>query len=195
MLVLVVAGGAWAQPGGNDPDSVLMNDDAGCRTGPVGQFGRYIGDWIIEDQGLQQDGTTWLPGNGARWNFRCVGNGIAVQDFWIPNGAEGGPPPGVGTNLRIYDPAAERWDIAWTATGSPGFAHIRAEQDESGNIVMHWVSPEQNPPRRITFFPPTAQGWDWVMEMSMDGGEAWRAVYKIKATPAKQILAKQILAK
>ena len=162
---------------------VLMDKKNGCMEGPMAQFGRYIGDWNIEDEGLQQDGTTWLPGNGARWNFTCVGDGIAVQDFWMPNGADGGPVPGVGTNLRIYDPENARWEIAWTATRSPGFAHIRAEQDESGNIVMHYVSPEQTPPRRITFFPPTEDGWNWVMEMSFNSDDVWTPVYKIKATP------------
>ena len=164
-------------------ESVLMDETGGCMTGPVGQFGRYIGDWDIADEGLSQDGKVWSPGNGARWNFTCVGGGIAVQDFWMPNGADGAPPPGVGTNLRIYDAKKESWDIAWTATGSPGFSHIGAKQDASGNIVMHYISPEQNPPRRITFFPPTEAGWNWLLEMSFDKGENWTAVYKIKATP------------
>lgn len=162
---------------------VLMDQNSGCMEGPVEQFGRYIGDWNIEDEGLQQDGVTWLPGNGARWLFACVGNGIAVQDFWMPNGADGSPPPGVGTNLRIYDPASEQWQIAWTANGSPGFSHISAKQDDDGNIVMHYVSPEPNPPRRITFYPPDEAGWNWVLEMTFNQGESWTPVYKIKATP------------
>lgn len=166
------------------PD-VLMDKTNGCMEGPMAQFGRYIGDWDIADEGLQQDGTTWLPGNGARWNFTCVGDGIAVQDFWMPNGAESGPAPGVGTNLRIYDPDNNRWEIAWTATQSKGFTHIQAEADEAGNVNMHFVSPEQNPPRRITFFSPTEEGWNWVMEMSFDSGETWTPVYKITATPRK----------
>ncbi len=182
-LVSVAALSVSAQEDDNPLAGVLMNETAGCMTGPMKQFGRYIGDWNIADQRLSQDGTTWSPGNGARWNFTCVGNGIAVQDFWMPNGPEGGPPPGVGTNLRIYDATKESWDIAWTATNSPGFGQITAKQNESGNILMHWVTPEQNPPRRITFFPPTAEGWDWVLEMSFDAGETWRVVYKIKATP------------
>lgn len=180
-LAMALGFGAAAQDG--SMSDVLMDRKDGCMEGPTAQFGRYIGDWNIEDQGLQQDGVTWLPGNGARWNFTCLGNGIAVQDFWMPNGPEGGPAPGVGTNLRIYDPANERWDIAWTATRSLGFAHIRAEQNDEGNIIMHWVSPTLPQPRRITFFTPTEEGWNWVMEMSFDEGKSWTEVYKIKATP------------
>lgn len=184
-VVLLHVGFASTQAFGDNLDSVLMDSDVGCKTGAVEQFGRYIGDWDIADEGLSKDGTTWSPGNGARWNFTCVGNGIAVQDFWMPNGAEGNPPPGVGTNLRIYDAKESRWDIVWTATGTPGLSHIRASEDKSGNIVMHYVSPEQNPPRRITFFPPVEDAWDWMLEMSFDSGTTWTPVYKIKATRRK----------
>lgn len=165
--------------------SVLMNETEGCMSGPVAQFGRYIGDWDIADQGLQKDGVTWKPGNGARWNFTCVAGGAAVQDFWMPNDAEGNKLPGGGTNLRIYEPKTESWEIAWATTGAPGFTHINAKQNDAGDIVMHFVSPEQNPPRRIIFYTPTDEGWDWSMDMSFDGGENWTTVYKIKATPRK----------
>jgi hypothetical protein len=104
----------------------------------------------------------------------------------MPNGAEGAPAPGVGTNLRIYDPKEERWEVTWTATKAPGKTHIRAQQDAHGNMVMNYVSPEQNPPRRITFFSPTREGWDWVMELSFDSGKTWTPVYKIKATARQQ---------
>lgn len=169
-----------------DLADVLMDQSNGCMEGPMAQFGRYVGDWDIADESLsQQDGVTWSPGNGARWHFVCVGDGIAVQDFWMPNGAEGGPPPGVGTNLRIYDPEQAHWDVAWTATGTPGFSHIRARLDENDHVVMQYVSPEPTPPRRITFFPPTSEGWDWQLELSFDGGASWTAVYRIKATPRR----------
>lgn len=164
-----------------DLASVLMDKNEGCLTGPVEQFGRYIGDWNIQDWSFSPEGK-WVEQQGARWNFTCVGNGVAVQDFWMPNTG------GFGTNLRIYDPKTEQWEIAWSATGAPGFSHIRAREDENGNVVMHYVSPPQTPPRRITFYQPTAQGWDWLLEMDLpvtgaeDGATQWRGVYKIKAT-------------
>ena len=190
-LGLAVTGAASAKDS-DELSSVLMESSAGCLTGPMEQFGRYIGDWDIADEALsREDGKTWSAGNGARWNFTCVGNGIAVQDFWMPNGPKGapegspdeGPGPGVGTNLRIYDAATKTWKIVWTATNSPGFGQISAKQNASGNIVMHWIDPVQTPPRRIIFFPPSEGGWDWVMEMSQDEGKSWFPVYKIKATP------------
>lgn len=182
-MVAALAAGTLSAQADSGLDSVLMDKAEGCMTGPVAQFGRYIGDWDIADASLsREDGTSWVPGNGARWNFTCVGNGVAVQDFWMPNGPDGTPAGRVGTNLRIYDPVSGQWEIAWTATNAPGFMHIQAKQNGDGHIVMNILRPVQDPPRRIIFFRPDEHGWDWVMEISSDGGESWTGVYKIRAT-------------
>ena len=163
--------------------SVLMNETQGCLTGPVEQFGRYVGDWDMQDWSLsREDGKTWVEGKGARWNFTCVGDGIAVQDFWMPSGG------GVGTNLRIYDPKTQDWQITWTATGTPGFSHIQAKEDQDGNIIMRYISPKQAPDRRITFYQPTDDGWKWLLEVQFprkngeEGETQWVGVYKMSAT-------------
>ena len=159
--------------------SVTMDETAGCMTGPIAQFGRYIGDWTMTSETLsREDGKTWQKSNNAQWNFKCVGNGIAVQDFWIPETG------GYGSNLRMYDPNTKKWDIAWVSTGTPAMSHISAKQDEAGNIIMHYVTPIPTPLRRITFFTPTAEGWDWHLDMSQDGGENWLTVVKMQARPS-----------
>jgi len=158
-------------------DELPFGDDSACMEGPLAQFGRYIGDWKIEDSQLAQDGSSWSDGAGARWIFSCLGNGTAIQDFWFPaNGS-------IGTNLRTYNSETGKWDIVWAVDTLPGLTHIEAEQDASGNIVMKYVAPIPTPLRRITFFAPDAAGWNWQLEFSNDGGESWLAVYKIRATP------------
>ena len=154
-----------------------FTDKESCMQGPMAQFGRYIGDWKIEDSQLAQDGSGWSDGAGARWLFTCLGDGVAVQDFWMPNGG------GTGTNLRTYNPETGTWEIAWSVDKLPGFSHIRAEQDEDGNIIMMYVAPLPTPLRKITFMPPDENGWNWKLEFSNDDGETWFEVYRIKATP------------
>ena len=159
--------------------TIPLGDKAACMQGPLAEFGRYIGNWDIEDSSLSPDGKEWTKGAGARWNFVCIGNGTAVQDFWLP--ANGN----VGTNLRTYNTDTASWDIAWTTTGMSGFAHIQAKKDTQDNIVMHYKSPIPDPLRRITFFPPDNDGWSWKMEFSNDGGTNWMEVYRIRATRSR----------
>lgn len=160
-----------------DDDGLPFGNTEACMEGPLAQFGQYIGDWKIEDSTLAKDGSGWTAGDGARWIFTCLGNGTAIQDFWLPaNGA-------VGTNLRTYDPDSGNWEIAWSVDKLGAFSHIRAEQDDGGNIVMHYVDPIPTPLRRITFFPADESGWKWKLEFSNDAGENWLEVYRISATP------------
>lgn len=170
--VLCLMFGVHAQA--NEDDLPFGNTDV-CMEGPLAQFGRYIGDWNIEDSQLSKDGQEWLPGEGARWIFSCLGNGTAIQDFWLPTNGN------VGTNLRTFDPESGTWEIAWAIDTAPGFAHIQARQDDDGNIVMHYKAPLPEPPRRITFFPPDDGGWNWKLEFMLDG-ENWTEVYRIRAT-------------
>lgn len=174
LAILVFCQHSWA-----GDSTIPVGDTDACMQGPLAEFGQYIGNWDIADSSLNKDGEGWTAGEGARWNFVCLGNGTAIQDFWLP--ANGN----VGTNLRTYNADTESWDIAWTMTGMKGFAHIQAEKDDDGNIVMRYKSPLPDPLRRITFFPPDANGWNWKLEVSSDGGENWMEVYRIKATPSK----------
>lgn len=174
-LSVYVLGLALLAPAGNS--ATYSTDPAPCMEGPLAQFGRYVGDWRIDDSQLARDGSGWSPGSAERWVFECIGNGVAVQDYWLPTGGS------FGTNLRTYNPDTGKWEIVWAAGALNGLMHISAEQDENGSIVMDILKPVQDPPRRITFMPPHDNGWDWVMEMSFDAGTTWTAVYKIKATP------------
>ena len=169
--LLIASSGLAAESG------LPFGDTNACMQGPLQQFGRYIGDWNIEDEQLSRDTGQWEPGAGARWIFTCLGKGTAIQDFWLP--ASGN----VGTNLRTYDAETGKWDIAWTADLSPGISRIQASQDSDGNIVMSYVSPVPTPLRRIIFYPPSDNSWNWQLEYSNDDGETWFAVYKIHATP------------
>ena len=158
-------------------DSALpFSEQAGCNEGELAQFGQYVGDWKIEDSARSRETGEWQPGKGARWIFSCLGNGTAIQDFWMPNGGE------VGTNLRAYNSESESWDIVWAIKSVVGFAHITAKQNAAGEIVMKHVSPIPNPIRKITFYPVNEDGWNWKLEISSDEGENWTEVYRIKAT-------------
>jgi hypothetical protein len=172
LTALLFAGIAQA---GDTP--ALHTDKSACMEGGISQFGRYIGDWKIEDESFARDGSGWEPGTGARWIFSCVGPGVAVQDYWMPTAG------GFGTNLRTYNPDTQSWEIVWTAGKLNGLSHISAHENEAGDIVMNIDKPVPDQPRRIIFFAPDDKGWNWVQQWSFDGGETWTDVYRIRATP------------
>jgi len=68
-IALILAAAPLA---GADESDFLFDAPDGCMEGPLEQFGRYIGDWKIEDESLAQDGSAWGPGAGARWIFSCL---------------------------------------------------------------------------------------------------------------------------
>ena len=157
--------------------SLKMAKSAGCLKGENNQFGRYLGDWLIENWTLQPDGKSWVKDPNARWVFKCFSDGVAIQDFWMPANGKN------GTNFRVYNAKTKNWDVVWAVASGPGMTRINAKQDGGGNMVMHYVFPKPNPPRQITFKPPTKDGWDWELKMSYDAEKSWVTVYKIKATP------------
>jgi hypothetical protein len=156
-------------------------DSNKCMDGPMAQFGRYVGDWKIDDESFSRDTGEWQSGVGHRWVFQCIGDGTAVQDFWYPDDG------GFGTNLRTYNKETESWEIVWAATSTNGLMHISAEQIADGSIVRNILSPSQEPPRRIIFYPPDKNGWNWTQQWSFDTGETWIDVYRIRATPWSEL--------
>ncbi len=157
--------------------AVVSTDAAPCMEGPLAQFGRYVGDWKIQDEQLARDGSGWSPAKGARWIFQCIGDGTAVQDWWMDNNGA------FGTNLRTYNGDTGKWEIVWAAKKQQGLMQISAEQNDEGDIVMNILSPKPPQPRRIIFFAPHQGGWNWVQQWSLDEGATWTDVYRIQATP------------
>ena len=150
------------------------------------QFGQLLGDWRIEQEVLQQDGS-WQRVTDADWSFRWALDGCAIQDFWVQ------PPPGSevpegevrqhGTNLRVYDPEENLWRIVWASSDAPGFTTYEASAKENGELVMMGDDPDRpGVTQRITYFDISSEGWSWKMEFSRDK-ENWVEVARISAKP------------
>ena len=145
------------------------------------QFGRLVGDWDIRDESLQQDGT-WKAGNGARWTWRAILNGGAIQDDWIAPAPDVEAPNGrrmYGTNIRIYNAKEARWEMAWASNpgGKIDTFHATADGDD---MVMRGEFAGAD--TRITFFDIKADAFSWKMEQRKDAETPWQEVYRIFGT-------------
>ncbi|MEO0500731.1 MAG: hypothetical protein AAF205_09270 [Pseudomonadota bacterium] len=147
-----------------------------CREGPMAAFGRYLGSYDFQDAQIAADGS-WTEGKGGQWDFFCLGEGIAVQDFWQPNAG------GYGATMRMYNAETDAWDIVFTGEGSQAMSHLSGTLQDDGTLVMYYITPTlEGIERRITFSPPTEAGFDWMLSISRDGRKSWVDVYRMTAT-------------
>jgi len=148
---------------------------------PLSHFAPMIGRWVITDWSPNETGA-WIEGSGADWDFAYVMDGWAVQDVWVkPGRATAVDDPSqrtIGTNVRLWDDANDRWKMSWirTSAGEPQTWYAQSTAEE---IVMTLTLPGQDAPRRrITFYDMTGETFDWRMEAAGEDG-AWSEIYRI----------------
>lgn len=144
----------------------------------LAQMDPLIGAWRITDQERQDDGS-WAPGDGAEWHFYYILDGYGIQDDWIQPATDVDIPESErvrGTNIRIYDPKEERWEMAWIAKPGNSLQTFHAHYAD-GALIMESVSGTPQD-RRITFYDMTGETFDWTMEIQRPDG-SWLAVYRI----------------
>lgn len=147
-------------------------------------FGRLVGVWDVAMSTRGEDGS-WpeTPNVRAEWRFEYALDGWAIQDHWTS------PPPeepveGVrqrGTNIRIYDPEAEHWDVGWISNTQQKLSTLEAVV-EDGRIVMTGAHASGRP-SRVTFHDITDDSFDWRLELQGVGEdpEAWTELARIRA--------------
>lgn len=146
------------------------------------QFGRFVGSWICKASSPQQDGS-WKDNPGEpSWTWFYTLGGLAIQDVWLP--APDSPASATpGTNLRIYDPEQDAWNVVWTTTGQKAFDNFTARWVDD-RIVMNGERPARGGRQahlaRITFHAIEDHSFLWKYEFSPPGdGENWTEVARL----------------
>lgn len=146
------------------------------------QFGQLVGIWDITDETIQSDGS-WQAGEGAEWIWYYILDGHAIQDDWIAPPRYGPTRDDTlrqhGTNLRIYDPVAQRWDLAWISNTDKKLSTFTATAQGDSALVMRGIHASGND-ARVTFFDITDTRFEWKLEFAQEDG-SWREVYRIHA--------------
>ncbi|MEZ5473284.1 MAG: hypothetical protein R3E90_16060 [Marinicella sp.] len=137
-----------------------------------------IGNWKVEDSSVNAQGE-WQTGQGASWHFYPILNGHAIQDDWIsPPLTQAEPANGrqYGTNIRIFNPKENRWEMAWASVkGQKVDTFVATEQDRK--IIMTGLFNGQN--SRITFYDIKKDSFNWKLEFQQSD-QSWHEVYRIK---------------
>ncbi len=145
---------------------------------------KLLGQWEIADSAINAEGQ-WQAGPGASWHFYTILNGHAVQDDWIsPPLHKPAPEAGrqYGTNIRIYNPKQNRWEMAWASVKGQQVDTFTATESDA-QIVMTGLFNGRS--SRITFFNIQANSFDWKLEFQQAEPEStWSEVYRIQAKRA-----------
>lgn len=165
--------------------SLAAQDVQPCSSVEARAFDFWIGDWRIEQEILQQDGT-WLTLD-ARTTVSPALDGCAliehwegtVQLFW--EGMEA-PEPMQGLSVRSYDPETGQWSIHWMDTRSPSFGspYVGGFEDGRGTFFREFETPQGVRRGRITFSEITLDSVDWELAISSDEGQTWSTIWIMK---------------
>lgn len=151
----------------------MMRDTPHEKAAPevAAQYGRLLGTWKCKSAQRQPDGTFKEGADEATWTWFYTLDGRAIQDLWQGPPSKGG---GVGTNIRVWDPAAKVWNIAWAATSQPDISRFTARAADNGDIVMTGEQPARKPfpahQARVTFHDIEAASFLWRYEAGAPGG-------------------------
>ena len=144
------------------------------------EFGRLVGVWSCQSEARQPDGTFKAAPGPARWTFFYTLGGLAVGDLFEPPATTGAAK---GINLRVYDPDADHWVLAWTTPQLARFDHYTARL-EGDALVMRGDVPAKGPfpdhSARITFDELRDDSFEWRYEATTPGADGpWQTFSRI----------------
>ncbi len=200
IVAMSLFGVSWGQERPADPETIpaikaFLGDGFGVlheqAPDELQQFGRLVGLWRVEAEMARQGGG-WVKSQPGIWVWKYTIDGFAVTDLWY-QGADRLPAymAALGrdyllTANRVYDVANKKWQVAWMANGAgktPGVDFgVFAAQLEDEEIVMRSLPGIGFGLQRVVFFEITDESFRWKSEYSMDEGETWNTVMRMKAT-------------
>jgi len=146
------------------------------------EFDFWIGDWIIRQKILRQDGT-WLELD-AKTSVSPALDGFALVEHWegeVQFFWEGmqSVEPMKGLSVRSYDVQSGKWIIHWMDTRTPHFgaSYTGNFSKGKGEFFREWETPQGKRMGRITFSDITPDSVYWELAISGDEGQTWSTIW------------------
>lgn len=153
-----------------------------CNSPEVRQFDFWLGDWDIDQNILQADGT-WLE-LSAKTHVEKDLEGCALIEHWegkVQFFWEGmkKPEPMHGLSVRAYDPESNRWRIHWMDTRHPKFGTFEGGFSDSVGTFLKSSTGSDGKPllTRIMFSDISHDAVTWTLAVSRDNGEQWQSLW------------------
>ena len=137
-------------------------------------FGQFVGAWDLEIDFWPRDESAWST-NGV-WLFDWILDGRGIQDVILHTSARG--QVGRGTTVRLYDPVAQLWRMAFFGPISRTYVMLTARQDGDSILVE---GRERDDLLRWSFHDITPNSFLWRGHISADEGSTWHYEQEMRA--------------
>lgn len=180
VVCLLLLLGSWSAP-------TWAKEGEPCSDPAAHAFDFWIGDWEIEQEILQADGS-WLK-LPARTSVQTALDGCALIENWegqvlfFWEGMKTAEPM-KGLSVRAYDSKTGQWLIHWMDTRSPSFGSpfVGGFADGRGQFFRAFETAEGKRVGRITFSEPAQNVVSWDLAISKDGRQTWNVIWKMRMT-------------
>jgi hypothetical protein len=132
-------------------------------------YGQFVGSWSGTRVAHEAGGTRREL--SAEVHFDWVLEGRAVQDVWIAPARRDGPAAMYGTTLRVYDPQAGHWRIAWIDPLKQ--IEMRMIGRRVGDEIMQECRTEQGVLRQWKFTEIEPDSFHWLWQDQRPDGSGW----------------------
>ena len=153
-----------------------------CTSLEARAFDFWIGEWVIQQKILKQDGT-WLEFD-AKTSVSPVLDGCAILEHWegtVQFFWEGMQSSELikGLSVRTYDLETGKWYIHWMDSRTPRFGtpFVGSFENGRGEFFREWESPQGKRMGRITFSDIAPDSVHWDLAISSDEGQSWMTIW------------------
>lgn len=139
--------------------------------GRLALFGRFVGDWVIEEDRFLKDDSPDETFRGEL-HWRWILDGRATQDVWMMFDDEKGRMVPIGSTIRFFDSSMNDWQSIWIVPSRSEVRLFRAHP--VGETIVLDSMTKEGQPEHWVFFDIKPSSFRWKAEESHDRGRTWK---------------------
>jgi len=169
-------------------ESLISNDGHPRHQEKLKPYQRFVGSWIFDWVGHNEDGSTWtVPGE---WHFSWILEGRAIQDIWICPKRHlrsfGKYPDGeYGTVIRYYDFKEDCIKVIWIGPILSNLNVFKVSHTEDRIIQDEIMITDKEKISRWEYKNIKEDSFKWESYVSNDERKTWKMDQEVYAKRMK----------
>ena len=171
--------------------ATISGDSVYCNSPEARQFDFWIGNWNIDQEIIQKDGS-WLK-TKARDSVFSILKGCAIEEHWHGDvkffwAGMKETKPLEGFSIRYYDTNKKKWHIKWMDNFNPklGDGMTGNFKNGKGQFFHENTTKKGTQISRITFSDIADNSVHWDLSLSRDNGKTWTKIWIMEMKRASE---------